>query len=129
MKCYVAGSTKDQERVQLVQGLVQGLGHELTFDWCGPDQKIKPSWKFAAEEAAAHSSLELDAAKSADFLVLVTPPSGQGLGCYIELGAAMASGKRCIVFELVGRDSVFFYHPLVQVVRDNNELLDALMRL
>ena len=44
--------------------------------------------------------------------ILLFPPMGGGLGCWIEMGATLTSGGEVWVIE-PGRDSVFWQHPNV----------------
>lgn len=116
---YVAGSTRDRERVNAVQNIARAFGYQITFDWTGPDGEIRTdgSWDSVPERGAQIASREIQACKDADLIILLFPPNGGGLGCWIEMGAGLASGAEIWV---VGqqRDSVFWQHPQVTRLDD-----------
>lgn len=123
---YVAGSTRDVGRVNLVQNMVRALGWRITFDWTGPDgeicnprggadfQNTAGGWAEAPDKGAEISTREIKACRDADLTILLFPPQGGGLGCWIEMGATLASGGTVWVVE-PGRDSVFWMHPNVRI--------------
>lgn len=124
MRVYVAGRTKDVGTVQRVQSMVRGVGHEITFNWTGVEGEIRDSWASDPTRAREISSLERDAVRDADMLVLVWHEHG-GLGALIETGMALAQGKRVIVYG-VPRESVFWYAPGVEMAPDAIALMAAL---
>lgn len=112
MRVYVAGRVKDIPAVQRAQAIVRGFGHEITFDWTGDNGEVRDDWSGAPERAREISSMERDAVRDADALVLVWHEHG-GLGALIETGMALAQGKRIIVYG-EPRESVFWYAPGVE---------------
>lgn len=118
MKVYVAGSTKDIDNVRKAQHLLTSMGHTITFDWTDPVLgKIREKWGAHRNEAESHSTLERNAVREADAVVLIWP-QGQdraGTGSLLETGMGMGLGKRVVI---VGgaRESVFWYLPKVQRV-------------
>ena len=127
MRVYVAGSTRDVERVKGVQDAVRAFGHEITFDWTGAEGEIRTdgSWDTVPETGARIAQREIEAAGNADLTVLLFPPSGGGLGCWIEMGATLARGGEVWVLE-PGRDSVFWQHPNVRRFPSMRHLMGAL---
>lgn len=126
-KVYVAGSTRDVERVNAVQATARAFGCDITFDWTGPEGEIRTDgpWDTASEQGARIALREIEACRDADLIILLFPPSGGGLGCWIEMGAGLASGGEIWV---VGaqRDSVFWQHPAVMRMDD---VADVVVRL
>lgn len=120
---YVAGSTRDVERVNSVQSVARAFGCEITFDWTGAEGEIRTdgSWDSAAEKGAVIAAREIAACADADLVILLFPPNGGGLGCWIEMGAALASDAEVWV---VGPqcDSVFWQHPAVTRLPDIAEV-------
>jgi hypothetical protein len=114
-RVYVAGSTRDVERVNYVQRLVTDRGWQITFDWTGAEGEIRTdgSWDTVPDAGARIASREVDACRTADLTILLFPPQGGGLGCWIEMGATLAAGGEVWVVE-PGRDSVFWQHPNVR---------------
>jgi hypothetical protein len=136
-RVYVAGSTKDTERINVVQRWCLDVGWEITFDWTGPEGEIRNprggadfetqagGWAEAPEKGAEISTREIAACCAADLTILLFPPKGGGLGCWIEMGATLASGGDVWVVE-PGRDSVFWMHPRVTIYRQLFDLAEAL---
>ena len=116
---YVAGSTRDTERVNAVQDIAKAFGWTVTFDWTGAEGEIRTdgSWDSAPDQGARIARREVEACRDADLIILLFPPSGGGLGCWIEMGAGLATGAEIWV---VGpqRDSVFWQHPAVSRLDD-----------
>lgn len=130
MRIYVAGSTRDIERVKGVHDVVRAFGHEITFDWTGAEGEIRTdgSWDSASEAGARIAVREVEASYTADLTILLYPPSGGGLGCWIEMGATLAGGGEVWVVE-PARDSVFWQHPCVRRFGSTRELMAALAPL
>lgn len=125
MNAYVAGSTHEIPLVQNVQSLVINAGHTIPFDWTRePDKQIRESWYDHEQEGNMHAQREVAAAKC-ELFVLVTPVTG-GVGCFVEFGVALGHGALCYVFPFKNRDSVFFYHKNVWVIRSKKSFTYAL---
>lgn len=124
MRVYVAGSTRDVERVNGIQDAVRASGHEITFDWTGAEGEIRTdgSWDTAPEAGARIAQREVEASRAADLTILLYPPGGGGLGCWIEMGATLAGGGEVWVVE-PARDSVFWQHPNVTIFSSVTNLL------
>lgn len=113
IRVYVAGSTKEVERVRRVLESARDLGWYITFDWTGVEGEIKTTgpWERGAEIAQN----EIKACQDADLVILLAPKVSTGLGCWIEVGAALASDTEVWVVE-PGKESVFWEHPFVTKV-------------
>lgn len=123
MRAYVAGSTKDVANVRALQQLLRDAGWSITFDWTGVEGEIRSDWSGDAHVRGGDLSVrEIAACATADAIFLLCPP--RGLGCWVELGAALASGVPAIVVA-PQRESVFFHHPLVTVVASMDEAMAA----
>ena len=126
MKCYVAGSIRDIERVRYVQSLVRRCGWEITFDWTrNGETRDGESWDDDREKAAWLAEREIEACREADVLIWVW--HSRSYGSVMEFMATLATGGECWV---VGceRSSVFFYHRNVRMIdsiRDLQELLEV----
>jgi len=127
MKVYVAGSTKDRERVREVMDVIQEAGHTLTFNWLGPEGEIRASWKEDPERAREIAQSEIQGVRDAEVVVLVL--HDKILGAAIETGAAMMSETPVIVFGN-HRESVFWYLPNVIQIEDSlKQLVELLGRM
>lgn len=114
-RCYVAGGTADVKRVNAVQEIARTAGYTITFDWTGAEGEIRTdgSWDMVPERGAEIATREIEACATADLTIVLCPPLGKGLGCWIEMGATLAGGGEvwCIA---PARDSVFWQHPRVR---------------
>jgi len=117
MRVYIASKGPDIDLCRGVQAMVLAAGHEITFDWTGPDGEFRDDWSEHPERARALSTRERDAVRSANVLVLCTTEPTGGLGCWIETGMALALNIPVIVLG-PARESVFWYLPQVERVPD-----------
>lgn len=87
--------------------LMNEYGYEITSRWVFGGEE-----GFSEEEIAIFDLEDVDAA---DTIIAFSQPYGtlyKGGGRNVELGWAMAKGKRCIV--IGERENVFMWHPLVE---------------
>lgn len=123
MKVYVAGSTKEVDRVKKVQEVVRNKGWDITFDWTGAEGEIKTKRPWVKGAQIARN--EIQACQDADLTILLCPVVSTGLGCWIELGATLASGHEVWIVE-PQKDSVFWEHPDVREFIEESELFEAI---
>lgn len=118
MRVYVAGSLSDVALVRQAQEAVRSAGHEIVLDWTrGPDSGLT-DYESDPATAAAVARADLAAVLDADAVLLVLTET-PGVGMFVELGAALASGelgapKHVAVIGPDTTTSVFFFHPAVR---------------
>ena len=86
-------------------------GHEISYDWT-----LHGSVKSVSKERLREvAELELVGVSEADFVIVLLPG---GNGTHLELGFALATGKRVflhsedsLVFELGPQTNAFYHHP------------------
>jgi hypothetical protein len=119
MKIFVSGKVGQEIDSRTLMDLLRSRGHEVTFDWTTISH-LRPyeDNRASAQEAAV---LEIEGVKAADLLIVLAHEKGVGL--YVELGAALALATPVIVRSLEPARSMFFFHPLVTIVRTDNDLL------
>jgi nucleoside 2-deoxyribosyltransferase len=116
MKIYVA--TRMREDASHAIEAAQRSGIEVTHDWTrGP--------RLTRETGPEIASVDIEAVRACDALLLLWWPGMTG--AYVELGAALALGKRVVVAGADMRDCAFLYHPLVSHVFDVWAALEALL--
>jgi hypothetical protein len=123
----VAGPYQWVDQVRQVQALAVTAGHEISFDWTGDEGEIRSNWESATSAAREIGNIEKEAVLTSDAVILVGngDDHGKGLGCFIEVGMALAADID--VFIIGGcRDSVFWYQPNVVRVRTAEEAVAAL---
>lgn len=110
MKVYVAGRTNMIDQVRVLQRLVTNHGHEITFDWTavieaiGGDSNEK---NIAPTAQRANAIKDMVGVQDCDVLIM---QCGPGMcGTLIEVGMALALGKKVWIIGSPERESVFFH--------------------
>jgi nucleoside 2-deoxyribosyltransferase len=108
-RVYVAAAFGDYQRARLAMTGLRCSNIGITFDWTvdagrpGAD-KLPPNLSRACAE------LDLAGVRDADALLLLTPQrKGEGCGCWIELGAALALNKPVFIAGKQRERSVFAF--------------------
>ena len=111
MKYYIATSLSRAAAHNLIRDSLKGFQHEISYDWTVHGSVKSVSLERLREVA----TLELNGILRADFVVVLLPG---GKGTHLELGFAIASGKRVFLhtedpslFELGPQTSAFYHHP------------------
>jgi nucleoside 2-deoxyribosyltransferase len=122
MRVFVSGKVGAEGEIRSLMRTLEKRGHELTFDWTliehlRPYERNKDASRSAAIQ-------EVEGVRSADALVLVE--HDRGVGMFVELGVAIALGKRAYVVSGESPRTMFYFHPLVRRVASFDELLAAL---
>lgn len=90
----------------------------VAYDWTRVEgNQLDYYWSNNKDRATEIAVEEIAAATNADLTVVLMPAPASGLGCWIEMGAALAAGKQ-VVLSGPTRESIFWYHPLVRIVSD-----------
>lgn len=106
---YIATSLSRASDHNKVRDLLQQKGFDLTYDWTRHGSVKSVSIERLSE--VAHR--EIQGVIDADFIIVLLPG---GFGTHIELGAAIASGKKIFVhsenteYFTLGDKTVAFYH-------------------
>ena len=111
MNYYIATSLSRMIAHNLVRDALKMFGHEISYDWT-----LHGSVKSVSKERLREVSIrELKGVSETDFVVVLLPG---GKGTHLELGFAIASGKRVFLhsedpalFELGPQTSAFYHHP------------------
>lgn len=109
MRVYVAGKFEEKGRVQEVQDVLKAHGHTVTFDWTRRADEL---------ETEANAVADIAGVREADALVVVMEREHTYRGTWVEVGAALISGKP--VYCIGGgphTDTVFTKHPLFRPFR------------
>lgn len=86
-------------------------------------QKLQLGWRQHPDEAQEIAIKEILAVDQCDVLVFVS--SDKVLGAAIELGMALGTEKKIVVFRPI-RESIFWYAPNVVIIEQKATLLDYL---
>lgn len=122
MKIFVAGKVGHEKSAREVMSILSQAGHEISFDWTTiPHLKPYDENREASRRAAL---LESQGLLESDALVLLA--HDKGVGMYVELGMAIASGKPIYVVGSQNSRTMFLYHPLVRRVNSVSSLLNLL---
>ena len=127
MKYYIATSLSRTNAHHIVRDSLSICDHEIVYDWTSHGS-VKSVSKERLQEVAV---LELEGVAEADFVVVLLPG---GNGTHLELGFALAKGKRVflhsedhLAFELGPQTNAFYHHP--DVTRLHCPLADVGVRV
>jgi nucleoside 2-deoxyribosyltransferase len=122
VKIFVAGKVGQEKSAREAMSILSQAGHEISFDWTAiPHLKPYDENSEASRQAAL---LESQGVLESDALVLLA--HDKGIGMYVELGMAIASGKPIYVVGSETSRTMFLYHPLVRRVSSISSLLNVL---
>jgi hypothetical protein len=120
---YVAGRTNMLAEVREVQGLLVANGHRITHDWTRTVEAVGGAARdnvVSPEDQRVYAERDLKGVVDATDIWVVCGP---GLcGTLIEVGAALALGKRVHIIGEPERHSVFFHMPTVSRVPSVRDL-------
>lgn len=126
LRFYVASQLAGAEAVKALAALLKREGHSHTYDWTTHGRCHVPG---AGDQANIARMREVSEAEgvgvtSADVVVVWLPG---GRGTHVEIGMAIAAGKRVILCSptpLVNEEpypSAFYFHPTVRQIVESNE--------
>jgi len=112
MKFYIGGKWEEREGVRKLQNELRRLGHIITIDWTWHEEDDPgfPS-QYAIEDIVGVTSCDAYVGR---FVSKVNYR-----GALVEMGAALAGGKRVFIIGHAIDSCLFANHPLVQ--RFDNE--------
>jgi nucleoside 2-deoxyribosyltransferase len=117
VRFYIASGLPNAESVRDLRDLLVRAGHVHTYDWTehGSVAHGGPSLMCKTAECELHGVLTAD-------VVIVLLPGGRGT--HVEMGAALASGKRVLLVGDAARlndPCAFYHHPRVVRVTDPSQ--------
>jgi hypothetical protein len=124
MKFYMASGFQNKAMVKsLTASIKRVLNWELTYDWT-----MNPKAD-TVESLMDIGKKEFQAVLDSDIVIIVLPG---GKGCHTELGIALGSGKRILLYDpdnlLADPNEATTFYYLTQVTRWNGMITD-LMKL
>lgn len=93
MNFYISSRLSNIDQVRHVASLLKDNGWIHTCDWTSFD----PSSVDSLDSLRIIGEREYDGVKAADIVIVITP---QGRGTHIELGMAIALGKRVYIYHI-----------------------------
>ncbi len=112
MKFYVASSLKNRDQVRAVAAELKNSGWHHTYDWTQNERAN------SLDELAQIGKHEKQAVADSDVILVLLPG---GNGTHIELGLAIAWGKRTFLYSPdekvmnLGTTSTFYHLPEVEI--------------
>ena len=88
MKFYIGSGFKNVDRVRDLSNELKKLGWIHTYNWAEVEVGSE-----TREELVTYSRLELAAIEDSDIVIIILPA---GRGTHVELGYAMALGKKIV---------------------------------
>lgn len=122
MKVYVSARFEQADEVRLIQEKLKRASFEIAYDWT--QQKDVKEAQLDQLGRQAYAMADFRGVQECDALILFHTVSG-GQTKFVELGLALALGKKCIVVAGPGvKDCIFFYLPGIKIVESvENALL------
>lgn len=93
MNFYISSRLNNIDQVRHVANLLKGNGWTHTYDWTDFDLSSEDN----PDSLRIIGERECDGVKAADIVIVITP---QGRGTHIELGMAIALGKRVYIYHI-----------------------------
>lgn len=128
MKFYIGSGFKNVDKVNRLSSELQKFGWTHTYNWAN----IEGIGNETREDLINYSILELNGIDKSDIVIIVLPA---GRGTHIELGYALAKGKKIILYssneeEFSLSNTVNFYEldSIEKVVGDEDTLVKRLVK-
>lgn len=128
MKIYVAGRLGNIDEVHTLQEAAMERGHSITHDWTNPEAgEIRNDWSDDPKKARQVATLDFLGVTQAGGVLVCGYGCDEGeggLGMFIEVGLALASGVPVVIVGPM-RESVFWYAPFVARVEPNQQPIET----
>lgn len=118
MKFFVSGKFEDRLNIRRLQSELIKRGHTIAEDWTYHEYTDKG---YPVEYAIA----DIEGVIRADIYVGRFVGDYNYKGALVELGAALALRKPCIVIGHAIDSCIFTHHPNVTIVKDDEEFLEG----
>lgn len=124
LRVYVAGRTNDIHRIRQIQYICRQVGWTITYDWTENVEAQLARPEKDPELLAEYAANDIQGVWNADLVIVMCSPAL--LGTAIEMGAAIILGRRVWLVGEPERDSVFFYLPNFERIKDELTLFDRI---
>lgn len=111
MRIYVAGKWQDREDVRIWHNQLRARGHEITCDWTSHEYPGEGQEHLLTDYALA----DIKGVQDCDVLIALFEVEYAYRGAFVEIGAALALGKRILILGHAGDSCIFMNHPLVRI--------------
>ncbi len=132
MKIYVAGSSKELDRVEGVIARLRSAGHMITHDWTKAVRAAPDDHAITDEHARQCAEADVRGVYDADVVWLLIPEV-KSEGAFFELGAAwgwrhpdIRSPRRRLVASGNPTGRIFLWLPGIQRYPDDEAALEAI---
>src|SRR3989344_7711923 len=123
MKFYIASRYNKKGQVEEIQEILKQKGHEISFDWTRIET-FRP-YNQNKDKVKEISNKNIEGVKNSDVFILITDAGGTDM--YVELGIALynllekGKPKIYVLGDYLDKSS-FYFHPLVKVINNINEI-------
>lgn len=129
MKYYIATKLENHQAHNNLRDWLTLFRAECTYDWTSHG----PVYRHGVDRIREVANLETQGVLDADVVIVLWPG---GRGTHVELGMAIAAGKRVFLMSAVDghheaspETCAFYHHPLVTLSKSDVELCDQLRPL
>lgn len=122
VKFYISTGYDNKDKAAKLAEIIEAAGGEITYKW----------WELPytedVTELARRGEAELQGVKDADAVIVMMPGH---FGTHTEFGAALALGKRILLYDTGGFGAMPFYHcgGVRQVVGSDMDLVCEILKL
>ena len=115
MKIYVAAKWEERPHAREVMRRLKENGHQISFDWT-----------IGQLGNGKQADEDMNGVLNADCIILLAEKKLNYRGALVELGAAIATGKRVILVGSGVDNCIFSMHPVIERVWTAEEAIDLL---
>jgi len=125
-RIYLSHPSKDLDAAERCMDLLVAEGYSLEWDWVKivRSEKNTPTGKYPKSQLRRLAKECIDHASECSALVAATRDGKFSRGCYMEIGAALATGKFVLIVS--NSDHFIFNHPRVYLVKTWNRVVPKL---
>ena len=116
MKIYVGAKYCERGAAKRLMAELVRQGHKITVDWTNYTKEDAESLTFYAQE-------DIRGVKQANVAIFIFENPHKYKGCWVEMGAALAKGRKVILIGKAGQSCVFVSHPKVMTISSMDNFL------
>uniref|UniRef100_A0A6M3K5D4 Putative nucleoside deoxyribosyltransferase n=1 Tax=viral metagenome TaxID=1070528 RepID=A0A6M3K5D4_9ZZZZ len=112
---YLGGKYEERHQIKDMAHKLVEMGYEWTCDWT-------KHWDLTFAQFYAQEDIK--GVLDADFVIFKKDNDHKYKGTWVEMGAALASGKPVYIVGHAGDSCLFIKHPLVEQFENFNDLFE-----
>jgi hypothetical protein len=106
----------ERARARKLMADLERQGHRITVDWTNHTQEDN-------EHLREYAIEDIKGATHAHVAIFIMERNHKYKGCWVEMGAALAKGRKVFIIGRAGDSCVFVNHPRVRIIPDMHTFL------